>query len=123
VTNTDILFKEYDTLRAEILERQRGAFQLTLIAGAAFAWFATHMIDSWSKYGRTGKTIWVIGGLILLAFFARLANQAMHDAKQISKRLIEIEKKINKIAGEKLLEWETEWSWTAKGWSSLLRVR
>jgi hypothetical protein len=112
----EILFKEYDTLRAEILGRQTGGFQLVVIAGAAFAWLATRATDSWGQLGSIGKVLWIIGGVALLSIYIWLANWAIVETKLISRRLMEIEQRINNLAGDKLLVWETERSVTARGW-------
>lgn len=95
-----ILLKEYDTLRAEILQRisNRFAFLGLVISVGAFGLFKAGDISTFK---------------ILVLFFTALFLIAVWwqlgvVIKRCSKQIAEIEVIINQIAGEKLLRWEHE---------------
>ncbi|MFA6560302.1 MAG: hypothetical protein WCV00_00155 [Verrucomicrobiia bacterium] len=94
----EVLFKEYDTLRVEILQRSSQRFQFLAIAGAigAFALFRTSPLTS-------GQAVALIAACnIVLCVWWRLGQ----CIARCSMRIAEIEQRINDLAGEKLLHWE-----------------
>jgi hypothetical protein len=102
----EILFKEYDTLRAEIISRQSGGFQLVIIGGAVFAWFGGHA---------TGQKLWIgVAALVIVSCF--LVFRAVQDINLIAKRIGKIEEEINHIAGANLLKWESHLGSERTGW-------
>jgi len=98
-----ILFKEYDTLRTEVISRSGGGYQvIAIFAGliaAILAWGATHPPVA---------TFWAaVGTLFAAAIFT--AFIVFRDIYVIAGRVAEIEKKINHLAGEQeLLIWESK---------------
>jgi len=111
-----ILFKEYDTLRAEAISRSGGGYQvIAIFAGliaAILAWGATHPPVA---------TFWAaVGTLILAAIFS--AFLVLRDIYAIARRVAEIERAINHLAGDQeLLIWESKRGSAASG--LLLRRR
>ncbi|WP_319574558.1 hypothetical protein [uncultured Desulfobacter sp.] len=96
----DVLLKEYDTLKAEILQRIRSRFAFLglFISVGAFGLFKASDINSFK-----------IGVLFFTALFLfAVWWQLGFVIKRCSKRIAEIEVVINQIAGEKLLRWENE---------------
>jgi hypothetical protein len=96
----DILLKEYDTLRAELIARHTGGFQLLALVlveiGACLGWI--------EKFG-LHKSAWT-----LIAAFA-VVDLVMYSFLNIAignccQRVQEIEKHINELAGIDLLCWE-----------------
>lgn len=93
----EVLMKEYDTLRAEILVRVQSRFALASILGGA----ATIAIATEAG----GERHWLLGGLVALGaillwvWLGRLIVIA-------HKGLVRLEHAVNGIAGETLLRWE-----------------
>jgi hypothetical protein len=105
-----ILFKEYDTLRAEILNRTNNGYQLIGIGAALGAglltWFGAHGVD---------RMFWISGASFVLVFAA--FTWAMHrDISFAAGRLRQLESEINRLAGAELLQWETRWGGATSGW-------
>jgi hypothetical protein len=99
--NIQILLKEYDTLRAELITRGTQVFQWFALVGvsaaALLAWVGTH---GWSPL------FWAA----LAAFGAGLAYIRLRihwDVWHAAAQVRELEKQINDLAGTKLLTWET----------------
>jgi hypothetical protein len=104
--HVEILFKEYDTLRAEIIARQSGGFQLVIIGGAVFTWFGQRA---------TGQKFWIgMATLVIVSCF--LVFRAVQDINLIAKRVGEIEQEINRLAGATLLKWESRLGSQRTGW-------
>src|ERR1051325_8755986 len=116
VEKIQILFKEYDTLRAEIISRTTNAVSLvaagiTLLIGIV-AWFTTK--------GAGNQNLWVMSVLIaveMIGFFLgfRFINVWIF---RCGIRIREIERRINLLAGEEtdpLLVWETRLGGTSTG--------
>jgi hypothetical protein len=93
------LLKEYDTLRAEILSRINHRWQMLGLIGVIVSFISA----------RDGSTLSLdlvpAYAMILLLFGLWLRSDFHLDV--LSVRIAEIEKKVNEIAGETLLEWET----------------
>ncbi len=104
--HVQILFKEYDTLRTEVIARQSANYQLVIFGGAVFAWFATHA---------SGKRFWIsLAALLVISCW--LVFRAVQDINFIAKRIQELEQEINQLAGANLLRWETHWGSNRTGW-------
>ena len=95
----NILIKEYETLRTEILQRINQRFAFIGLSGAAAGY-------AFLKAG--GQTYVII--LILVMSISILAGLWFYYGRVIhrcSSRLSEIEQQINSLVGDKLLVWET----------------
>jgi hypothetical protein len=100
----DILFKEYETLRAEIIS-QIGHMYTLLTVGAAtvvgvVAWFVT---DATAR-----RYMWflpIVLGVLGVVFWG-LYRFAMHNVANAARHIQRLERRINALAGDDLLEWE-----------------
>lgn len=95
-----VLLKEYDALRAEIMQRisHRFAF-LGLFGGVgAYAFFAAKDMSTYQT------VVLMISALALFGVWWQLGNLIA----RCSNRIAEIEETINSLAGEPLLRWEHE---------------
>ena len=95
----DILLREYDTLRAEALARIRARFEVVgfIVVSAAFVGSREAVSGSW-RLG-VGLLALVISGVSWGSFGLAL--------RRLARRLRTIEKKVNKLAGQTLLDWES----------------
>ena len=103
-----ILFKEYDTLRAEAQVRTSGGFQLITIAALAVT-----VLLGWAS-PRSDGAVWValIGIFALAAAFIWYQR---HASNLLAWRLRQIESEINRLAGAEILQWESKWSGAIRG--------
>lgn len=92
------LLKEYDTLRAEALGRINHRWQMLGLIGAIVAFVSAK--DNLLSWGFIPVYAMV---LLLLVLWVRTG----FHLSALSGRIEEIEKKVNEIAGETLLEWES----------------
>jgi hypothetical protein len=95
----DILFKEYDTLRAEIISRTSSSYQLLGL------WFAG---GTWLVFHKQDPLFWRSIGLFSLATFGMM-TVIRKDTRDLAKRLRMLEREINELAGRELLKWETHY--------------
>ena len=114
--HVEVLFKEYDTLRAEIISRTTNAHQLlTIFAGlyvGVFSWLV-------SRPGlMTIQGLSVLGG-VTVAFVLVLVGVnrwvIQLDINRAAARLRELEAEINRLCGAELLKWETHWGGAVTG--------
>src|SRR2546421_9424266 len=102
----NIMLHEYDTLRNEILNRQNHLYQLFALAGLFFVWIAGHPID---------LRFWIsIAAAILVLGFGYWF--IFRDTEKAAERLRQIEKKINDLAQDEILVWETRWGGAITGY-------
>jgi hypothetical protein len=107
--HVEVLFKEYDTLRTEIISRTSNAHQLATVF--AVLWVG---VFSWlvSRIGITPRGIAALVG-VTVAFVAVLAavNRwvIQLDISNAAARIRELEAEINRLCGAELLKWETHW--------------
>ncbi len=94
-----ILLHEYVTLRTEIIHRSNNLYQLIAVGGALFVWLMGHPID---------RRFWITLGLAVPMLFSGFLVIRRYTNK-LAKRLREIEKTVNSLAGIELLVWETLW--------------
>jgi transposase len=98
----EILLKEYDTLRAEIVGRTTGGYQLigvqAIIFTAALGWRSQHGV---------GEIFWFFMG-VLVVLGLLFGGSTYRDISMLARRVREIEEEINNTVGENLLRWETE---------------
>src|ERR1039457_6946031 len=105
-----ILFKEYDTLRTEIIGRTAGGYQLiailAIVFGAILGWRSSHGSDAvfWVALGV------FFGAALVFWWWAR------RDINMIARRIRDIELNINRLCGDTLLIWETSMGGMAGGW-------
>lgn len=95
----EILLKEYDTLRAEMLQRFDNRFQFIVIIGAIGAY----------AFLKGKKLPW---NQVLIVIFASVSVIVIwfwigYIAATQSRRISEIEKQVNKLAGQELMQWES----------------
>ena len=111
----NVLLKEYDTLRAEIIARTNNCYQLCAAAAAALAWL-TGRANEW--------TLWALYAFLFL-ISAGVAFALYRDINALCSRVSTIERGINHLSGDKeLLEWETRWGGgSPNGWFCLKRSR
>lgn len=94
---TDILLKEYDTLRSEIMSRTTSRFGILSIGGVLTTFIASQP---------RGHLTWIVTGLCvgaLLALWWCYGVLIDHCATRIR----EIEQKVNHLAGDDILLWES----------------
>jgi cardiolipin synthase (CMP-forming) len=102
----EILFKEYDTLRKQVVSRISNWYQLA----GAFAITVGWLLSRPPSMGWLGP----VAGLTFaaLVFGGTLAR----DIHICAARLQELEVEINKLAGAELLKWETHYGVAAYTW-------
>jgi hypothetical protein len=109
LTNKDkiqILLHEYGTLRMEIIHRTNNLYQLLAVGGALFVWLMGHAVD---------RRFWIslsVGLPLLCLGFSVIRRYINKTAR----RLREIEKTVNSLAGLELLVWETLWAGGVTGY-------
>ena len=95
-----ILLKEYETLRTEMIQRFNHRFQFLTIIGAVGA-FIFFKADKISYLGVLAVAIAFISVLLVWVWIGNVIARC-------SKRVSEIEKQVNSLAEEELLRWETQ---------------
>lgn len=101
-----ILLCEYATLRQEIIARTGHGFQLMSVGFVVLTW----VIITQTR----GSLFWP-GAAIALTFFLVATWFTLRDIKKASIRIQELEKDINRRAGEELLVWESNWGGLVTG--------
>jgi hypothetical protein len=117
-----ILFKEYDTLRAEVLSRSNSHHQLVAVTAtliAATLAFSVSKIDF--TQGFLNANVYVMVGISLaLATAATTALMiARRNTRALGSRIAVLEVRINELAGSDLLSWESNYGSGTKGWFRL----
>lgn len=93
----EVLLHEYDTLRAEILSRTQSRFSVCGFTGASLAFVITqNQIGAWR---------WFLAVVAVLAIVAIWVNFGFL-IRRCANRLVQVEDKVNQLAGEELLGWE-----------------
>lgn len=108
--NIEILFKEYDTLRAEIIARTTSGYQI-LGTGAVLSGPLIALIGSRGF----GRMFWVSLSLFVV-FFYIVSFTFRRDITRMAARLTALESDINRLAGTELLKWETHYGVLKTGW-------
>src|SRR6266508_597749 len=90
----EILFKEYDTLQAEIRTRTNNGYQLFGLGTGTVAWIFSRQ-PTWMLFVSTG----VLAGVFLFAFLA-----LGRDMNRIATRLREIESEVNSDFRQEVVE-------------------
>ena len=94
-----ILMKEYETLRSEMSQRYNHRFQFITILGALIGFALLHRKDLFFTYSLSVVTLLII--FIVWYWIGCLIVNC-------SERVSEIEKQVNELAGQELLQWETK---------------
>ena len=108
VIKINILLKEYDTLRAEMLQRINARFAIVGLLGALLVLLISKW--GWQPAGWPLDVRWLVGVLgasILAGIFWRFGTLIRKLAAQVS----QVEQRVNKLAQEDLLTWETSFGW------------
>jgi hypothetical protein len=106
----DVLFKEYDTLRAESISRANNGFQVigvgVALGATLLTWIGSHGLD---------RTFWLSFGVFIF-FVCGSLFVITRDTAWVAFRLRQLESEINNIAGGELLKWETHYGGSLHGW-------
>ncbi len=101
----DVLLKEYDTLRSEIINRMNSGVQIGVVAVGVVTFLASRQSNQ--------ASIWVVvvptTGIVIFSLVL------WRDLYSASRRVAELEREINHLAGRALLKWESQWSTGSKG--------
>jgi hypothetical protein len=103
-----ILLAEYSGLRTEITHRVGNSFQVVAVGGGFLALIVSQPISPrfWAAF---------VIGLIVLGWCTAVI---FRDILKCARRVRQIEKDVNRRAGEELLEWETYWGGGSAGYFS-----
>lgn len=113
-----ILFKEYDTLRAEILARVNNSYQLHAVASGLIGLTLSNLLAK----GADGKLILAAVTTFAAPWF--LLWLSIHRMiRRCARRLQEIEGRINELAGADLLRWESHWGLRGRGYLGSPRLQ
>lgn len=104
----DILLKEYDTLRAEILQRINARFGIIGFLGTLFAFVLSKW--EWQPKNCSFDVRWPIVALGLTVLLGTWWWFGIR-MQRLAARVSSIEKRVNQLAGEELLTWETYYGW------------
>lgn len=118
----DILLKEYDCLRQEILSRTNNRFLMMGLVATflGFVLFTDNPVLEDHILGLSIRGLLLAGGgLVLLTVWLWLGYLIGTLAMHVSF----IEQRVNELAGEKLLEWETRYGWGRWGRFSGVRKK
>ncbi|MBV9762834.1 MAG: hypothetical protein JO340_19905 [Acidobacteriaceae bacterium] len=97
-----VLFKEYETLRTEVISRISHWYQLAGVAAVVAGWMLTHQTANYILY-------WSLLGVATIVFAVLLRR----DIHICSLRLRQLESEINSLAGQELLKWHTHYGASA----------
>lgn len=91
-----ILLQEYNTLRSELVANTGRALQMATLVGIALTLTLSRPVD---------KRFWIVA-IIGVVGLVGLGSVVIRDVRRLGHRVIELEKDINRRAGEELLVWE-----------------
>jgi hypothetical protein len=106
-----ILFKEYDALRAQILARTSNSYQLWAIGAAIITWLLSRPVNS---------MFWILLTPFVV-IFSLFSWTARRDINKAAERLRELEREINDLASADLLQWELRWGSAVTGYLGAAR--
>jgi len=104
----DVLLKEYDTLRAEILQRINARFTIVGLLGALVAFLLSKW--EWQPRNTLLDMRWAVAALgvaVVLVIWYRFGTLI----KNLGARVSSVEQRVNQLAGDELLTWETRYGW------------
>lgn len=121
---TQIILHEYDSLRAEIVQRSGYMFQLIEVA-AVIGFGLIIIFTTDIKYRQKllskstfGILFWSALSATIILFVIALFG-FHRDIEKSAARIREIETHINSTYGEELLQWETRWGGAVTGYWGL----
>ena len=94
-----VLMKEYETLRSEMIQRFNSRFQFIMIIGA-ISGYSFFEIEN-NSYHKI--LVLIIAMISVIAIWFWIGYLTAEQSWRIS----DIEKQVNELAGQKLLRWET----------------
>ena len=100
-----ILFKEYDSLRAEIVSRSSSHQKLLAITATLIA-ALLGLSNIAPVTGRLSPIMIGLAVLLLLAAALLSTKMVFKNTKRIGRHVAKLEERINALAGEDLLGWE-----------------
>jgi hypothetical protein len=109
-----ILLHEYDTLRDEIVQRMSARQQQISVGVIVFIGLLTILLAN--NISATGQ--FILYGVMTLSLFVfwYAMSATNHVILRAAWRLREIERSVNRRAGEPILQWETYWGGAIVGW-------
>ncbi|MBZ5628134.1 MAG: hypothetical protein LAO06_04625 [Acidobacteriia bacterium] len=110
----EILFKEYDTLRNEIVVRTSSGYQMLTVGAVVIAALLTWLSSHSARHPMFLGTVTFVVAAFVIAFLV-----TRRDINAAAKHISRIESDINIRAGKTLLTWETKHGGAAKGWFRL----
>lgn len=93
-TKVDLLLREYDTLRQEVISRTNNRFAILGLLGTVVAFVCTQ-----TDIALTRQWVVVVVFLVVLWWIVG------YTMRKIGTYLAAVERRINELAGEKLLRW------------------
>ena len=96
----DVLLKEYETLSSYALQRNSQRFALLSVSGGlgSYAFFSAHAFDTYQR------AILMVTAVALLLLWWQLGGMMVRCAN----RMAEIEERVNSVAREGLMQWESK---------------
>lgn len=95
-----VLQKEYDTLRAEIVSRTASGYPIKAVFQALFVFALTRVFSEDQRV----SGLWM--ALAIVAFYMRMEGVSYLEIDRAAAQLRHLEGRINRLAGRKLLTWE-----------------
>lgn len=109
-----ILLAEYNTLRAEVLAARNNMGQgASILAAALMA-----IIAFGYSAGKDYVALTIILGMFAIGYFAALFAWNEKNTISFTRRLRVLEGQINRLAGGRLLVWETVHGWGGMWWKT-----
>ena len=98
----NILLREYDSLRSEVLQRTVASLVLAPVLAVIVGWLSSRILE--------GYRFTAVADGLLAACALFLGPKLMNmKIRRCSARLQHIEQRINHLAEDDLLEWESRW--------------
>jgi hypothetical protein len=104
----NILLREYDTLRSELQQRTAAGFALVGVVVAVVGWVLSQTL---SHHYYTSAAV----GMLFLVFLFLGPRFMNVQIRRCAERVQRIEKRVNFLAQDHLLEWESRWGMGATG--------
>jgi len=97
-----VLFKEYDTLRAEIIARTTGAFQLVMVTAIIF----TALVSWWPSHSHDSHVVFWIALVVGFIAGAVVFYLQRRDTNKLALRAAQIENEVNHLIARDVMQWE-----------------
>ena len=108
----NILLKEYDTLRSEILQRTAAGFALPAVFSGIAGWLLSRIIE---HHDCTSAIVALSGAILLVGAAIWVWKFVNTQIRWCAARVRRIENRINFLTQDHLLEWESRWGIGATG--------